>query len=282
MPLVRHLTSPTSYNSISRGMFPNNLKLADITPAHKNGERQLKGNYRPVSILSLISKIYERILYNQLYNTFDNILSISQCGFSSQHCLIVMLEKFKESIDRKECCGALLTDLSKAFDCLSHDILIAKLEAYGFDYISLKLMHSYLNRFQIILVNSKYSLWSEIICGVPQGSILGPLLFNIYLSDLFIFVSPNIVNYADDNSPYATSKDTKSVINHLENEAKSLLQWLQNNAFKANPDKSHLLLNSTDTSLSAVDGHVINNTNLVKLLGISIDNELKFNKHVSK
>ena len=93
-------------NSISRGMFPNNLTLADITPAHKNGERQLKGNYHPVSILSPISKIYERILYNQLYNTFDDILSISQCGFrkgfSSQHCLIVMLEKFKESIDRKE------------------------------------------------------------------------------------------------------------------------------------------------------------------------------------
>ena len=132
-------------------------------------------------------------------------------------------------------------------------------------------------------MNSKYSLWSEIICGVPQGSILGPLLFNIYLSDLFIFVSPNIANYADDNSPYATSKDTKSVINHLKNEAKSLLQWLQNNAFKANLDKSHLLLNSTDTSLSAViDGHVINNKNLVKLLGISIDNELKFNEHVSK
>ena len=100
---------------------------------------------------------------------------------------------------------------------------------------------------------------------------------------MFIFVFPNIVNHADDNSPYATSKDTKSVINHLENEAKSLLQWLQNNAFKANPDKSHLLLNSTDTSLSAViDGHVINNKNLVKLLGISIDNELKFNEHVSK
>ena len=91
-------------NSITCGTFPNNLKLADITPAHKSGERQDKRNYRPVSILPPISKIYERILHNQLYNTFDNILSISQCGFrkgfSAQHCLIVMLEKFKESIDK--------------------------------------------------------------------------------------------------------------------------------------------------------------------------------------
>ena len=274
-------------SSISCGEFPNNLKLADITPAHKNGERQDKRNYRPVSILSPISKIYERILYNQLYNTFDDILSMSQCGFrkgfSAQHCLIVMLEKFKESIDKNGSWGALLTDLSKAFDCLLHELLIAKLEAYGFDYISLKLMYSYLNsRYQRVRINSKYSSWSEITCGVPQGSILGPLLFNIYLTDLFLFVSPNICNYADDNSPYNTSKDSESVISHLENEAKLLLQWLQNNAFKANPDKSHLLLNSIDDISAFIGGHEIKNSNVVKLLGISIDNELKFNEHVSK
>ena len=119
------------------------------------------------------------------------------------------------------------------------------------------------------------------------------MFFNIYLSDLYLFVSPNIANYADDNSPYATSTDianyaddnspyatstdTESVRNHLENEAKSLLQWLQNNAFKANPDKSNLLLNSTDNSLPAfIDGHEIKNSNVVKLLGISIDNALKW------
>ena len=275
-------------NSISRGMFPSNLKLADVTPAHKNGERQDKSNYRPVSILSPISKIYERILYNQLYNTFDDILSMSQCGFrkgfSAQHCLIVMLERWKKSIDRKGCAGALLTDLSKAFDCLSHELLIAKLEAYGFDYFSLKLVYNYLNyRYQRVRINSKYSSWSEIICGVPQGSILGPLLFNIYLCDLFLFISPNVANYADDNSPYATAKDIESVITQLENEAKSLLQWLKENAFIANPDKSHLLLNSTDTNLSTfVGGHKINNSQHVKLLGISIDNELNFNEHVHK
>ena len=92
-------------NSISQGMFPNNLKLAGITPAHKNEEHQEKGNYRPVSILSPISKVYERVLYNQLYNTFDDILSLSQCGlregYSTQHCLIVMLARFKESIEKR-------------------------------------------------------------------------------------------------------------------------------------------------------------------------------------
>ena len=213
---------------------------------------------------------------------------MSQCGFrkgfSAQHCLIVMLERWKKSIDRKGCAGALLTDLSKAFDCLSHELLIAKLGAYGFDYFSLKLVYNYLNyRHQRVRIISKYSSSSEIICGVPQGSILGPLLFNIYLCDLFPFISPNVANYADDNSPYATAEDIDTVITQLENEAKSLLQWLKENAFLANPDKSHLLLNSTDTDLSTfVGGHEINNSRHVKLLGISIDNELNFNEHVHK
>ena len=101
--------------------------------------------------------------------------------------------------------GVLLTDLSKAFDCLAHDLLIGKLEAYGFDYTSLKLIYSYFaSRHQRVRVNSNYSSWNEIINGVPYGSILGPVLFNIYLSDLFPFTNESeITNYADDNSPYA-------------------------------------------------------------------------------
>ena len=184
---------------------------------HKNGERQCKTNYRPVSILSTVSKIYERILYRQVEIIFDEILSIYQCGFrkefSSQHCLIVMLEKWKQSIDMGGCAGALLTDLSKAVYCLSHELLIAKLDAYGYSYNALKLIFSYLsNRSQRVKVNSSYSSWAEIKCGVPQGSILEPLLFNIYLCDLFLFVTPNIANYADDNTPYAICKDTPSAI----------------------------------------------------------------------
>ena len=110
-----------------------------------------------------------------------------------------MLEKWRAALDRKGFCGVLLTDLSKAFDCLSHELLIAKIDAYGFDYISTKLIYSYLtSRYQRVRINSSFSTWSEILFGVPQGSILGPTLFNIYLIDLFLFTeNDDIANFAD-------------------------------------------------------------------------------------
>ena len=215
------------------------------------------------------------------------ILSIYQCGFrkgySTQHCLIVMLDKWKSSIDEGGYAGALLTDLSKAFDCIFYDLLIAKLDAYGVGYNSLRFINSYLtSRYQRVRVNSTYSSWSAIDCGVPQGSILGPFLFNIYMCDLFLFVHPNIPNYADDNTLYATSSSTQIVKSNLESDAELLLQWMANNAFKANPDKSYLLLNNMDNNLSVnINGYEIFNNDHVKLLGITIDNKLKFNKHVS-
>ena len=205
-------------------------------------------------------------------------------NFSAQHCLIVMLEKWKKCTDQKGSAGALLTDLSKAFDCLIHDLMIAKLHAYGFSYQSLKLLHDYLtHRFQRVRINSNYSSWREILHGVPQGSILGPMLFNIYLSDLFMFIpNSNIANYADDNSPYACKKDINSVISQLEEDSNLLLTWFSNNALKANPDKFHIILSSTDeTLLFNVDQYEIHNSQSEKLLGVTLDSKLTLNEHVT-
>ena len=122
---------------------------------------------------------------NSLKVLFSLNINVDLERVSAQHCLVSMLEKWKSTTENKKLFGALLTDLSKAFDCLSHEFLIAKLNAYGFNMSALRFVHSYLKyRMQRIKINSEYSSWEEILLGVPQGSILGPLLFNIFLCDI--------------------------------------------------------------------------------------------------
>ena len=169
-------------NSLSSSTFPTALKYADVKPVFKKDDKTDKENYRPTSILPTLSKVYERLIYNQMYLYFDKLFSKFHCGkgFNAQDCLITMIEKWRSSVDGSGQAGALLTDLSKTFDCIDHELLIAKLYAYGFDRNSLYFINSYLKgRKQRIKINSSYSTFTEILFGVPQGSILELLLFNI-------------------------------------------------------------------------------------------------------
>ena len=272
---------------LEKSEFPSDLKLADVAPVYKKKSKSSKDNYRPVSILSNISKVYERCIYDQIQIYFEKILSKYQCGFrkgyNAQHCLIALIEKWKQSVDNGGAFGALLTDLSKAFDCLSHELLIAKLDAYGFDKKSLSLIYNYLsNRRQRVKINDTFSSWSEILSGVPQGSILGPLLFNIFICDMFYFLGDfEIANYANDSTPFSAKKDHNLVVEELQNSSSILFNWLQNNYMKANTEKSHLLLSGKQKLIANIDGNLIESESSQILLGINIDSNLSFENHIN-
>ena len=182
-----------------------------------------------------------------------------------------MLEMWRKALDEKKSAGGILTDLSKAFDCLNHNLLIAKLEAYGLDISALEFIYNYLKeRKQRTKVSCSYSSWRELKFGVPQGSILGPLLFNVFINDIFYFVNKtNIANYADDNSIYSVGDNVIDLLKTLETETNLVLNWFRMNEMKSNDDKCHLLVAKQEKA------------NTVELLGVKIDKNLDLNEHVS-
>ena len=195
-----------------------------------------------------------------------------------------MIEKARKILYTGGTFGTLLTDLSKAFDCMTHDLLIAKLHALNFDMNALNLIFNYLTgRKQRVKINWSFSSYLDIFQGVPQGSILGPLLFNIFFCDLFLFVEEvDIMSYADDNTPYVCSENIDITLEKLEEVGKALFEWFSNNNFlKANADKCHLILSTDEPFSINIDNEVIKNSNNKKLLGINLNNRLGFDAHVA-
>ena len=191
-----------------------------------------------------------------------------------------LLEKWKAAVDKVKVFGALLTDLSKAFGCLNHELLVAKLNVYWFTLPTLKLVYDYLSdRKQRTRVNHLYIAWLEILFGVLQGFILGPLLFNVFLMHLFFILSDiEIVNY----TPYTSSNDVKGLIKSLEEASKKLFKWFDNNLMKSNPDKCHLHVSMNDNVKIRIGNFQIENTKRAKLLGIQFDKKLPFDYHLSE
>ena len=278
-------------DSIKNGVFPDELKLAEVIPLFKKADPFDKSNYRPVSLLSHMSKVFERIIYNQINEYIEPFLSNLLTGFrknhNTQHSLLKMLESFKEALDKGNSVSAIFMDLSKAFDTLNHDLLIAKLEAYGFSVNSLSYIHSYQNkRLQKTNVNNNYSLWKEIFTGVPQGSILGPLLFNIYINDIFLFVDEAFLsNYADDTALYSIHKNHISNQSVLKRNFICLQKWFYENYMVLNPGKCCYMtfgskFNNNDLLLE--DGTTIPSAEEHVVLGITTDSHLNFHSHLKQ
>ena len=271
--------------------FPDELKKADVTAIFKKGDPCWKGNYRPISILAALSKIYERNMGVQMNSHFNGILSPLLSGFrqgySTQHALFRATETWKRCLDINGIAGTILIDLSKAYDCIPHDLLIAKLEAYGFGKNALKLVYSYLtNRKQRVKVGSAYSTFQNISTGVPQGSVLGPLLFNIFINDmLYLDLESEICNFADDTTIYACDRVIDNVIVKLEEDLQKILDWFKENGMCANPAKFQIMflgLNINNSLCLNIDGQRVKQSEHVKLLGVQIDNKFHFDKLVKE
>ena len=187
-------------------------------------------------------------------------------GFNPQHALISPLEKWRMSLYKEGYGGAILLDLSKAFDTLNHDLLVTKLNAYGFDMNALLLINSYLaDWWQRIKINSSFSSWTELLSGVLQGYVLGPLLFNIYVNDLFYLIeSSDVCNYADDTTLYTCNLSLDSLMSKLENSAQKALDWFGYNYMKLNSDTCHILVCGTkhETMIGSIGNCKISNIKL--------------------
>ena len=277
--------------NIDNSTFPDELKCADVTSLPKNGRANNRTNFRPISVLPTVSKLFERIMDKQIvtYNTpfLCSLLCGFRKGYSAQNALVRLLEKFKISLDEGGKAGAVLMDLSMAFDCIRHYLLIAKLHANGFSHTASKLMNDYLtNRQQRVKVNGSFNSWKDLRRGVPQGSVLGPLLLNKYINDLLLFTqNSDICNYADDTTIYSCDKSLDTTTHKLENDCNVALKWFADNFMKLNADKCHLLIlgQRCDDLVTVKIGNTdVVNSSEENLLGVHIDSKLSFYHHVSK
>ncbi len=204
--------------SIRLSTFPDKCKIAKLKPLFKKGSKTEAKNYRPISLLPLISKIVEKVIYDQTQNFLDKneILYKYQSGFRSNHstnsCLSYLSNKVLTSFDQGMLTGMILIDLQKAFDTIDHEILLQKMKYIGFSVATIKWFESYLtNRIFKVNVGDEYSSPGDLSCGVPQGSILGPLLFLLYVNDMPQSVSCDLLLYADDSCLVYTGKDIDKI-----------------------------------------------------------------------
>ena len=282
-------------SSFSEGVFPDNNKIAKVIPFHKSGSIKDVNNYRPISLLSIFSKIMEKLMASRL-NSFLEIHSIifpNQYGFrsgcSTTHSLIGITETISKTIEQKKFGCGVFIDLKKAFDTVNHTILLRKLEHYGIRGPALKWFTSYLtDRKQFVSVNGINSTTQAISCGVPQGSVLGPLLFLLYINDL-----PNISSklkfflFADDTNIYFESDNLQNLEKVMNKELEKLYEWLCINRLSLNITKTNYVIfhaiNKPMIPITIlINKKAIDEVKFVKYLGILLDSQLTYRFHIDE
>ena len=281
--------------SLSTGIVPIAMKQAKVVPIFKNsGSKEDMKNYRPVSLLPVLSKVLERIVYNRLFEYLvkHKLLHISQYGFqpnlSTELAIIELQDRIVEIIDNKECCVGVFMDLSKAFDTLDHNILLNKLFHYGIRGVAHTWFQNYLtNRCQYVTIDGENSLQMPISCGVPQGSILGPLLFLIYINDLAT-VSKNAftILFADDTNNIYKSDTYENLMRIATHDLQNISDWFKANKLALNEAKTKFVIfhkprNKPPSSFKLVLNNIdIERVEFTKFLGVLIQENLSWKHHI--
>jgi hypothetical protein len=245
------------------------MKKAEISPIFKKKDDMLKDNYRPISILSVFSKVFETIVADQLmayYRTiFNDMLCAYRKKYGTQHVLIKLIDSWKQALDDDKFVGTVLMDLSKAFDCMPHGLLIAKMNAYGLSNDACKFMSSYLSeRYQRVKISNEKSSWMPLLKGIPQGSCLGPFLFNVFMNDIFFFIELcDLTNYADDNTIDIIATSVETVLSALRQDTENAIKWFVDNFMQVNPSKFQFMFLKPITSKEVSPEFVeVNGTNI--------------------
>ncbi len=278
---------------MEKGIHPDKLKYSQISPIFKKGQKTDINNYRPISVLSNLSKVFEKIINFRLVNYFEsnNIFYNKQFGFrknvSTNSALIQFINEITDALDKSHATAGVFCDLSKAFDCVNHSVLVSKLMDYQIKGSCIALIESYLSkRMQrtIILENNikHFSAWENTSIGVPQGSILGPLFFLIYINDLPKSINNELILFTDDTTAIIKNKLVTDLPTHISNVMEDMEKWFTINGLKLNLDKTQIIKFSARKSNNDEINFFPNLVQSSSFLGIELDESISWKVQLNK